>query len=196
MVRDIAHGLAHPRHRAEVVVCLHQVAEADLVLRRNDVDGHLGKNHHGFPEPHDCLAALISGHGEEVHYLRQLPGRAGERSKYKSALPGPQAGPTTATCCTVYNDLDQGAGDADYFYNELGCRTLATVHDGSPYAEQLVRVAERAFEKLGGEVVAAEAVTPTDVDMRPIADRCRNRQSLRCVLSDLCRRVGPDHPSV
>ena len=69
---------------------------------------------------------------------------------------------------TIYNDLDQGAGDADYFYNELECRTLATVHDGSPYAEQLVRVAERAFEKLGGEVVAAEAVTPTDVDMRPM----------------------------
>ena len=51
MVRDIAHGLAHPRHRAEVVVCLHQVAEAGLVLRRHDVDGHLRKNRHGFPAP-------------------------------------------------------------------------------------------------------------------------------------------------
>ena len=87
MVRDIAHGLAHPRHRAEIVVCLHQVAEAGLVLRRHDVDGHLRKNRHGFPAPHDCRAALISGHGEEGHYLRQLPGRAGERAKYKSALP-------------------------------------------------------------------------------------------------------------
>ena len=50
----------------------------------------------------------------------------------------------------------------------LECKTLATIHDGSPYAEQLVRVAENEFEKLGGEVVAAEAVTPTDVDMRPM----------------------------
>jgi len=51
MVRDIAHGLAHPRHRAEVVVCLHQVAEASLVLRRHDIDRYLRKNRHGFPVP-------------------------------------------------------------------------------------------------------------------------------------------------
>ena len=69
---------------------------------------------------------------------------------------------------TIYNDLAQGAGDAAYFHDELGCTTLATVHDGSPYAEQLVRVAENEFEKLGGTVVAREAVTPTDVDMRPM----------------------------
>ena len=69
---------------------------------------------------------------------------------------------------TIYNDLAQGAGDAKYFKDVLECQTLATVHDGSPYAEQLVRVAEREFEMLGGEVVAAEAVTPTDVDMRPM----------------------------
>jgi branched-chain amino acid transport system substrate-binding protein len=69
---------------------------------------------------------------------------------------------------TVYNDLAQGKADAEWFYNELGCRTLATVHDGSPYAEQLVRVGEGVFEKLGGKVVAAEAVAPTDVDMRPM----------------------------
>ena len=69
---------------------------------------------------------------------------------------------------TIYNDLAQGAGDAAYFKNVLECETLATVHDGSPYAEQLVRVAEKEFEMLGGTVVAAEAVTPTDVDMRPM----------------------------
>ena len=69
---------------------------------------------------------------------------------------------------TIYNDLSAGAADAEYFYNVLNCRTLATVHDGSPYAEQLVRVAERRFTELGGKVVAAEAVSPTDVDMRPL----------------------------
>ena len=63
MVRDIAHGLAHPRHRAEVVVCLHQVAEAGLVLRRNDVDGHLAKNHHGFPAPRLPRATHIRTRG-------------------------------------------------------------------------------------------------------------------------------------
>ena len=69
---------------------------------------------------------------------------------------------------TIYNDLSAGAADAEYFFNEMKCTTMATVHDGSPYAEQLVRVAENRFKELGGKVVAAEAVTPTDVDMRPL----------------------------
>ena len=69
---------------------------------------------------------------------------------------------------TIFNDLSQGAADAKYFRDELQCDTLATIHDGSPYAEQLVRVAEKEFAALGGQVVATEAVTPTDVDMRPM----------------------------
>jgi branched-chain amino acid transport system substrate-binding protein len=72
---------------------------------------------------------------------------------------------------TVYNDLAAGAADANYFYYQLECKTMATVHDGSPYAEQLVRVAEGRFKELGGKVTAAEAVTPTDVDMRPLLTR-------------------------
>jgi branched-chain amino acid transport system substrate-binding protein len=69
---------------------------------------------------------------------------------------------------TVFNDLDQGAADARYIFNELKCRTMATIHDGSPYAQQLVTVAGENFKKLGGEVVATEAVTPTDVEVRPM----------------------------
>jgi branched-chain amino acid transport system substrate-binding protein len=72
---------------------------------------------------------------------------------------------------TVYNDLAAGAADAEYFWNEMGCKRLATIHDGSPYAEQLARVAENRFKELGGEVTAAEAVAPTDVDMRPVLTR-------------------------
>jgi branched-chain amino acid transport system substrate-binding protein len=72
---------------------------------------------------------------------------------------------------TIYNDLAQGSGDADYFYNVLGCKTLAAIHDGSPYAEQLARVAAGNFEKLGGKVTSIEAVAPTDVDMRPVLTR-------------------------
>jgi branched-chain amino acid transport system substrate-binding protein len=81
---------------------------------------------------------------------------------------------------TVYNDRDQGTADAQYFYDQLQCRTLATVHDGSPYAEQLVRVAEDHFRSLGGEVVAAEAVTPTDVEMRPMLTNIATQKP--CVL--------------
>ena len=51
MVRDIAHRLAHPRYRPEIVVRLHQVAEADLVRRRHDVHCHLRKNPHRLPVP-------------------------------------------------------------------------------------------------------------------------------------------------
>src|SRR3954470_21434213 len=69
---------------------------------------------------------------------------------------------------TIYSDADQGFNDAEYFYKELKCKTLATVHDGSPYASQLAKVAAKHFKELGGEVVAEEAVTPTDVDMRPM----------------------------
>lgn len=69
---------------------------------------------------------------------------------------------------TIYSDIDQGANDAKWFREELKCDTLATIHDGSPYAAQLAAAAAENFKKLGGEVVAEEAVAPTDVDMRPV----------------------------
>ncbi len=69
---------------------------------------------------------------------------------------------------TIYSDKDQGFNDAEWFYKELKCKTIATIHDGSPYASQLAKVAANHFKELGGEVVAEEAVTPTDVDMRPV----------------------------
>ncbi len=51
MMGDITHRLTHPRHCAELVVRPHQIPKPDLILRRHDVDGHLGKNHHGAPAP-------------------------------------------------------------------------------------------------------------------------------------------------
>jgi branched-chain amino acid transport system substrate-binding protein len=69
---------------------------------------------------------------------------------------------------TVYSDADAGRFDGKYFYEDLQCRTLATIHDGSPYAAQLAKTVADTFRELGGEVVAEEAVAPTDVDMRPV----------------------------
>jgi branched-chain amino acid transport system substrate-binding protein len=69
---------------------------------------------------------------------------------------------------TVYSDADAGRFDGQYFYENLQCRTLATIHDGSPYAAQLAKTVADTFRELGGEVVAEEAVAPTDVDMRPV----------------------------
>ena len=53
----------------------------------------------------------------------------------------------------------------------MKCKSLATIHDGSPYAEQLVRVAKNRFMELGGKVTAMVAVAPTDVDMPPALTR-------------------------
>ncbi len=39
----------------------------------------------------------------------------------------------------------QGAAMANFAYNELGVRKAATVHDGSPYAEQLQQVFADTF---------------------------------------------------
>ena len=69
---------------------------------------------------------------------------------------------------TIASDKDQGASDAKYIFEVLKAQTVATVHDGSPYAQQLVAVMAANFAKLGGTVVAQEAVAPTDVDMHPM----------------------------
>jgi branched-chain amino acid transport system substrate-binding protein len=72
---------------------------------------------------------------------------------------------------TIASDKDQGASDAKYIFEILKAKTIATIHDGSPYAQQLTAVTAANFKKLGGEVVAQEAIAPTDVDMHPVLSR-------------------------
>ncbi|MCB0061277.1 MAG: branched-chain amino acid ABC transporter substrate-binding protein [Caldilineaceae bacterium] len=69
---------------------------------------------------------------------------------------------------TGHNDLFQGRIAAEYMVNELGATTLATIHDGSPYADGLQAVAADVFAELGGEVTFQGAVNVGDTDMRPI----------------------------
>ena len=69
---------------------------------------------------------------------------------------------------TAHNDLFQGRVAAEFAYNELGARTIATVHDGSPYADGLQAAMAAAFQELGGEVTFQGAVNVGDTDMRPI----------------------------
>jgi peptide/nickel transport system substrate-binding protein len=66
------------------------------------------------------------------------------------------------------NDKVQGRVMAEYAFNELGVRKAATIHDGSPYAEQLQQVFADTFVELGGEITAQEAVNVGDTDMRPV----------------------------
>ena len=69
---------------------------------------------------------------------------------------------------TVYSDIWQAKYDAEWIYNVLGYRKIATIHDGSPPLSQLTTLVAKRFKELGGEVVAAEAISPTDVEMRPV----------------------------
>jgi len=67
-----------------------------------------------------------------------------------------------------HNDNVQGAAMAKYVYEELGARTAATIHDGSPYADQLQEVFANTFKEMGGTITAQEAVNVGDTQMRPI----------------------------
>jgi branched-chain amino acid transport system substrate-binding protein len=69
---------------------------------------------------------------------------------------------------TAHNDTVQGAVAAEFAIKKLGVKRAATIHDGSPYAEQLQAVFAEAFKKMGGTITAQEAVAPTDTDMRPV----------------------------
>lgn len=68
----------------------------------------------------------------------------------------------------AHNDLFQGRVAADFAFNELGARSAATIHDGSPYADQLQQVFATRFEELGGTVTFQGAVNIGDTDMRPV----------------------------
>lgn len=70
---------------------------------------------------------------------------------------------------TAYNDQVQGAAVARFACDELGVSTAATVHDGSPYAEQLQQVfVDRFAEFCGGETLSQDAVNIGDTDFRPL----------------------------
>jgi branched-chain amino acid transport system substrate-binding protein len=69
---------------------------------------------------------------------------------------------------TAHNDSIQGRVMADFVWTELGLKTAATIHDGSPYAEQLQQVFADRFAELGGTITAQEAVNVGDTDMRPV----------------------------
>ncbi|MCL4870361.1 MAG: branched-chain amino acid ABC transporter substrate-binding protein [Anaerolineae bacterium] len=69
---------------------------------------------------------------------------------------------------TAHNDLFQGRVAAEFAYNELGARTAATIHDGSPYADGLRKVFEDVFKELGGEITYAGAVNVGETNMSSV----------------------------
>ena len=64
----------------------------------------------------------------------------------------------------VFTDAAQGKFAAAYLYNNLKIKNLAIVHDGQAYGQGLAQVVNDEFTKLGGKVVAFQAVTPGKSD--------------------------------
>jgi branched-chain amino acid transport system substrate-binding protein len=70
---------------------------------------------------------------------------------------------------TAYNDQVQGAAVAQFACEELQVSTAATIHDGSPYAEQLQQVFAEDFASIcGGEVTAQEAINVGDTQFQSV----------------------------
>jgi branched-chain amino acid transport system substrate-binding protein len=69
---------------------------------------------------------------------------------------------------TAHSDAFQGKTVAEFLYNQLHLTTMATIHDGSAYAQALQQVAADNFTSLGGTVCDQEAVGKTDTDMHPV----------------------------
>lgn len=69
------------------------------------------------------------------------------------------------------NDLYRAQAVAEFVYDELGLRRMATIHDGDPYTTGLTGAFAVAYGDLGGTVTAAEEVSRGDTDMIPMLTR-------------------------
>ena len=72
---------------------------------------------------------------------------------------------------TAYNDKVQGAAVAKFACEELNVTTAATIHDGSPYAEQLQQVFVDEFAaQCDGQTTAQEAINVGDTEFRNLLE--------------------------
>lgn len=70
---------------------------------------------------------------------------------------------------TAYNDKVQGAAVAKYACEVLKVTTAATIHDGSPYADQLQQVfADQFTAQCNGTVTSQNAMAVGDTDFHPL----------------------------
>ena len=69
---------------------------------------------------------------------------------------------------TAPNDIFQGAMVGQFAFEVLQAKTLATIHDGGTYAEELSGIVADTFAERGGEVVFEGAVSVGDTDMSAI----------------------------
>lgn len=90
-------------------------------------------------------------------------------SNTRPLLTDPNRGPDYAGYArTAHSDAFQGKAVAEFAYNFLKVKKAATIHDGSAYAQALQQVFADEFVKLGGTIVAQEAVAKDATDMKPV----------------------------
>jgi len=90
-------------------------------------------------------------------------------SNTRPVLTSPDRGPDYAGYArTAHSDAFQGKAVAEFAYNYLKVTKAATLHDGSAYAQALQQVFADEFVKLGGTIVAQEAVAKDATDMKPV----------------------------
>jgi len=68
---------------------------------------------------------------------------------------------------TAHSDAFQGKAVAEFVMAQ-GIDSVATIHDGSAYAEALVDVFKGEYQALGGTITVAEAVSKGQTDMNPV----------------------------
>ncbi len=70
---------------------------------------------------------------------------------------------------TAYNDKVQGAAVAKYACEVLQIKSAATIHDGSPYADQLQQVFADEFKsQCDGTITSQNAMAVGDTDFHPL----------------------------
>jgi len=70
---------------------------------------------------------------------------------------------------TAYNDKVQGAAVAKYACEVLKVKSAATIHDGSPYADQLQQVfADEFASQCAGTITSQNAMAVGDTDFHPL----------------------------
>jgi branched-chain amino acid transport system substrate-binding protein len=70
----------------------------------------------------------------------------------------------------IYNDADAAAAAVTYA-KTLKVSKVATLHDGSLYAQSLAEKFGELWKAAGGSIVSAEAISPSDTDIRPVLTR-------------------------
>ena len=74
----------------------------------------------------------------------------------------------------VTTDALQGPFAADYVYNTLGLKTVATVNDGKTYGAGLAQTFSQEFTKLGGKVAVAQTISDTSTDYSAVVSAVKS----------------------